>query len=211
MVVVSFIVSTLLILFALIAVKDLAASFVLLFFALLHIFSGYTMYQQKKRIRRLEWEKQSLENRPPPEPVYIKVPVPAEAPPAPEKPSKRRVDDMSGAEFEVFCADILKENHFENIQMTPASGDHGVDIIAWRVNRKFAIQCKRYTRTVGNKAVQEVHAGRKLYACSEAAVLTSSYFSPQAEEEASELGVMLWDRDKLYEFMRNANVKDVVL
>lgn len=209
MIIVLFVAGFLILLLALLASSDVVLFAVLSGFALLHIYSGYKILQQKKQIRRLEEERHQLENIPPPSPEYIKVPVPVEMPP--EKPAMRRVDDMSGAEFEAFCADILKENHFENIQMTPASGDHGVDLVAWRVNRKFAIQCKRYTRTVGNKAVQEVHAGRKLYACSEAAVLTSSYFSPQAEEEASELGVMLWDRDKLYEFMRNADVKDVVL
>lgn len=119
------------------------------------------------------------------------------------------VDKMSGVDFEKFCARVLEGNHYYGIELTPTSGDHGVDIIAWRVKRKFAIQCKRYNKNIGNKAVQEVFTGKKLYGAGEAAVITNSYFTEQAKTEAADLGVMLWDRKKLYEMMQNAGIKDV--
>ena len=72
------------------------------------------------------------------------------------------IDIMSGEEFESFCAKVLQDNGFENVNMTKASGDQGVDIIAFKDGVRYAIQCKRYSNSVGNKAVQEVIAGAVL-------------------------------------------------
>lgn len=40
------------------------------------------------------------------------------------------VDAMDGHEFEYFCAELLKENGFVNVEVTQASGDFGVDVLA---------------------------------------------------------------------------------
>lgn len=39
-------------------------------------------------------------------------------------------DDMDGHAFEHFCADVLVENGYQNVQVTRGSGDQGVDILA---------------------------------------------------------------------------------
>ena len=116
-----------------------------------------------------------------------------------------KIDGMSGEEFEKMCVMLLGENGFYNLQQTPSTGDHGVDIIAWRANRKFVFQCKRHSGKIGNKAVQEVYTGKKLYSAGEAVVITNSFFTKQAIEEASDLGVMLWDRNKLETFIERYN------
>lgn len=106
-------------------------------------------------------------------------------------------DNMTGVEFEKFTAHILSQNNFINIKITPASGDHGVDILAEKDNVTYAIQCKCYSSNIGNAAVQQAHTGKSLYHRDIAVVLTNQYFTQQAKDEAKELHVKLWDRDTL--------------
>lgn len=110
-------------------------------------------------------------------------------------------DNMDGHQFEYFCADILRKNGFENVEVTQGSGDHGIDILAEKDGITYAIQCKRYDKPVNNSAVQQAVAGKGIYKKDIAVVLTNNRFTPQAKEEAEALGVKLWDRDKLNELI----------
>jgi len=114
-------------------------------------------------------------------------------------------DNMEGHQFEYFCADILKKNGFENVEVTQGSGDHGIDILAEKDGITYAIQCKCYSSNIGNAAVQQAHTGKSIYKKDIAVVLTNRYFTAQAREEATALGVKLWDRDKLNSMIEKAN------
>lgn len=107
------------------------------------------------------------------------------------------VDTMEGHDFEYYCAELLHRNGFTKIEVTPGSNDQGVDIVAWKDGFSYAIQCKRYNNKLGNKPVQEVVAGRAVYGCSRAAVMTNNYFTDGAIEAAYANDVVLWDRDDL--------------
>lgn len=111
-------------------------------------------------------------------------------------------DSMSGLDFEYFCADLLKNNGFKNIEVTQGSGDHGIDILAEKDDITYAIQCKCYSKDIGNSAVQQAHTGKSIYKRDIAVVLTNKYFTPQAKEEAALLGVKLWDRKKLIKMIQ---------
>lgn len=113
-------------------------------------------------------------------------------------------DNMSGLEFENFCADILKKNHFVNVSVTQGSGDYGIDILAEKDDITYAIQCKCYSSPVGNSAVQQANTGKAFYGKDIAVVLTNNFFTEQAVQEASAVGVKLWDRSKLLEFYHNS-------
>ncbi len=115
--------------------------------------------------------------------------------------SVRDLDDMDGIEFEELTCDILAANGFEIAESTQASGDFGVDVLAEKDNVTYAIQCKRYSGLVGIDAVQQVYAGRAYYECHVAVVLTNQYFTHHAKKLADKIGVVLWDRDTLREFM----------
>nr|WP_305182084.1 restriction endonuclease [uncultured Schaedlerella sp.] len=115
-------------------------------------------------------------------------------------------DSLTGIEFEKFCAYILSKNGFENIKITPPSGDHGIDVIAERKEVSYAIQCKCYSGNVGNSSVQQAHTGRTLYKKDIAVVMTNSHFTSQAMEEAAALNVKLWDRNKLNSMIYSAMV-----
>ena len=122
-----------------------------------------------------------------------------------------KYDSMSGEEFEVYVSKILSKMGFCNIGLTKGSGDQGVDILAEKDRIKYAIQCKRYSSPVGNKAVQEVFAGVSFYHCHIGVVVTNNYFTNAAKELAYENGVVLWDKDFLDKYamlIENKNHKE---
>lgn len=114
-------------------------------------------------------------------------------------------DVMDGHDFEYFCADLLTQNGFSNVEVTQGSGDHGIDILAEKDSITYAIQCKCYSKDVGNAAIQQAHTGKSIYKKDIAVVLTNRDFTPQAKEEAEMLGVKLWNREKLLSLINTAN------
>lgn len=99
---------------------------------------------------------------------------------------------MTGYEFEEVCAQTLKRKGYKHIEITKASVDQGVDIIATKKGIRYAIQCKYYSYPVGNKSVQEVVAGMKIYDCEKAIVMTNTRFTKAAIELAQANEVELW-------------------
>ncbi len=117
-------------------------------------------------------------------------------------------DGMEGHEFEYFCAEVLKKNGFEDVVVTKASGDFGLDILAEKDGVTYGIQCKSYSSSVGIKAVQEVYAGKDFYDRMVGAVMTNQYFTQPAIEAATKLKVLLWDRDVFEIMLRNADMEE---
>ncbi len=111
------------------------------------------------------------------------------------------IDDMEGHEFEYFCAGLLKDNGFMEVEVTKGSGDYGIDILAEKEGVTYAIQCKCYADPVGVKAVQEAYAGRDYYDRMVGAVLTNQYFTAPAVDAAKKLKILLWDRGYLEDMM----------
>lgn len=111
---------------------------------------------------------------------------------------------MTGENFEKYCANLLSKNGFTNIHLTKASGDQGVDIIATKDYVKYAIQCKCYSTAVGNRAVQEVYAGKNFYNAHIAVVMTNQSFTESARELAQKNNVLLWDKTVLNNLLSNA-------
>ena len=78
----------------------------------------------------------------------------------------------------------------------------GVDILAVRGGKTYAIQCKNYAGAVGNAAVQEAYAGAEYYGCDVPAVVCPTMFTASARELAESTGVELWDGERLSHMMR---------
>ena len=100
---------------------------------------------------------------------------------------------MNGIQYEKACVRYLSHHGYHSIEMTPASGDQGIDIIAWRRRKKYGFQCKYYSRSVGNEAVQQAYAGKQYYDCDYAGVITNSTFTPSALRLAERTDVILLD------------------
>ncbi|WP_085442420.1 restriction endonuclease [Magnetofaba australis] len=106
------------------------------------------------------------------------------------------VDGLDGFEYEYYCSDRLKENGWE-ASVTQASADQGVDVIATYNGKRVAIQCKKYSSPVGNKAVQEVHTAKAHYDTQFAIVMSNAGYTRAAKELAQTSGVFLTHHDDI--------------
>jgi hypothetical protein len=97
----------------------------------------------------------------------------------------------TGEEYERYVAAIMSTAGFEDIRMTPATGDFGADIIATKDGIRCCIQCKMYSNPVGIQAVQEIIGAKAHYRCAAAMVVTNSTFTPAAKQLAKENDVVL--------------------
>lgn len=101
------------------------------------------------------------------------------------------LENMSGYDFERLVAYKLKEAGYTDVKVTPKSGDFGADIIAYSNGMKVCVQCKKYSKPVGVKAVQEVIAAMSYYNCEAAAVVSTGAYTEQAWDLARRAGVSL--------------------
>ena len=116
-----------------------------------------------------------------------------------------RIDNMNGLEFENYTARLLRQLGYTNVEVTKSSGDFGVDIFAHNGGEKCVIQCKRYSKNLGIKPIQEVYSGKEYYKATTAIVMSNSYYTESAHSLARELGVRLYDRNSLKEMIIMAN------
>ena len=100
-----------------------------------------------------------------------------------------------GYEYERYVACWLERKGYRDVGITPKSGDYGADIICYdRKKKKWAVQCKYYSKPVGYKAIEEVLGAAHYYGCGGAMVVTNSTFTRQAVEAANRTCVKLVDR-----------------
>ena len=97
---------------------------------------------------------------------------------------------QQGVEFEKECAAMMQKQGF-TVEMTPETGDYGVDFFATVNGERVAFQCKRLKSASLVGAVQEVYAGGRYYDCCKFVVVAPSGFTYSAELMASKLGVQL--------------------
>lgn len=93
-------------------------------------------------------------------------------------------------EFERWCARLLDSRGW-TATVTKGSGDQGADVLAQKDGHSIVLQCKLYTGSVGNKAVQEAFSAQRHYLTSRSAVVTNSEFTKSAHELARTTKVLL--------------------
>lgn len=133
-----------------------------------------------------------------------------------------------GRQFEEFVAQIYRVLGYNaktttqlraegllppSIQARGGSGEQGVDVVVPVYDsqsgneQKIIIQCKHYSKTVGNSAIQEINSALALYQAHKAVVITNNYFTKPAKELAAANGVRIIDREGLVKLMENATQK----
>jgi restriction system protein len=100
------------------------------------------------------------------------------------------VSQMTPWEFESFCADELRTSGWE-CRVTSQSHDQGVDVIAEQKGVRVVVQCKLYSKPVGNKAVQEAAVAKDFEDATHAAVVTNNRYTAAAEQLAHKNNVLL--------------------
>lgn len=111
------------------------------------------------------------------------------------------VDAMTGVEFEHYVAAVLRGVGFD-VEITRATGDFGVDLIATRDGIRTAVQCKRQSRVVNGAAIQQVVAGAAVHECQATMVVSNHRYTRAAEQLADVHGCVLVDRTRLARLSR---------
>lgn len=110
---------------------------------------------------------------------------------------------FDGHEFERWVADALTAFGWK-AEVTRGSGDQGLDVIAEKAGKRVGLQCKLYGSPVGNKAVQEAHAGKVYYGVDAVGVLTNAGFTPSASALALVTGVKLFSHHDIPDLFEKA-------
>ncbi len=110
-------------------------------------------------------------------------------------------DIISGEHYETLCRNLLQAQGWR-VDTTPMTGDQGADLIADAGGLRVVIQCKFYSKPVGNKAVQEAHAAVGFHAGDRAAVVSNATFTRSAQQLARANGVVLLHHDQLADLER---------
>ena len=103
---------------------------------------------------------------------------------------KSDINYKKGIKFENLCFNKLQSQGWE-VTQTPVSGDQGVDLIASIGDLRLCIQCKDHQKAIGNKAVQEVYAGKKYWSGTHAILISRSGFTKAAQKLALSSKVIL--------------------
>lgn len=124
---------------------------------------------------------------------------------SPKESLAETIDAMTGLEFEYFLAKLFQKKGYQT-RVTKGSGDFGIDVIADNGIVRIGIQAKCYSGNVGNDAVQQAAAGCLYYGLDRAMVITNSYFTVAAIQQAKSSKVTLWNRDMLLKECRDRNL-----
>lgn len=108
----------------------------------------------------------------------------------------------TGVEYEFFIADLLRDEGWE-IQMTPATGDQGADIIATKQKFRVAVQCKLWSSAVGNASVQEVYTAKGFYQCNAGIVVSNADYTRHARRAATSLDIPLVHHDEIVKVLND--------
>jgi restriction system protein len=115
------------------------------------------------------------------------------------------VDAMTGVEFERYVAAVLRGIGY-TVELTRATGDFGVDLIATRDGIRTAVQCKRQSRVVNGAAIQQVVAGAAIHDCGATMVVSNHRYTRAAAQLADVHGCVLVDRTRLARLSRSGTL-----
>jgi len=121
---------------------------------------------------------------------------------AQKRPAIKAVSSsMTPPEFESFCAEKLRACGWQ-VQITPPGRDQGVDVIAEKNGVRAVLQCKLYSKPVGNKAVQEIAAGRTHQQAHHGVVVTNNAYTTSARQLATTNRILLLHHSDLSQLER---------
>lgn len=110
-------------------------------------------------------------------------------------------NDMSWIDFENELWRALTKKGY-TVSNTPTTWDQWADLIISKWWKTIAIQAKRYSKNVWNKAVQEVIWAIKYYNANEWWVITNSTFTDSAKKLAQANGIKLYDKFNIWDIIR---------
>jgi Restriction endonuclease len=116
---------------------------------------------------------------------------------------------ISPFQFEELLAQLFTRMGYM-ADLTPKTGDYGIDIIARNDKDIIAIQAKKFSKgnNVGNRDVQRLLGAMQLSTvkANKAILITTSDFTIQAKEQAKETPIELWDGNYVSELFKRYGV-----
>lgn len=98
---------------------------------------------------------------------------------------------MTPIEYEdLICFEYRRQGY--KAEVTPNSGDYGVDVFATKGKEKLAIQAKMYgqsTRKINRQMVMELHGAKDYFDCTRAVLITNGKVMADAVEVAEKLKI----------------------
>lgn len=132
-----------------------------------------------------------------------------------ERVTTGNVDVLDPLEFEALIAVLWKKEGFRSVELTPRTGDAGVDVVAKTVNVGELIQCKSSQADgahLGWDAIKEVVAGEAKYKFENPGVkfskvaVTNQFFNDNARLHAELNQVRLVDQTTLVQMLEKHRV-----
>ncbi|MBV6717255.1 restriction endonuclease [Paenibacillus chitinolyticus] len=113
-----------------------------------------------------------------------------------------KIDRMTGKEFEAYLTVFFEDLNYK-VQDTGGKGDRGADkiLIDPSSGTRICVQAKCWSTNVTFDAVQQIYTAKTLWNCDKAWIITNRGFTKQVKETAEQLGIELWDREKLIDNM----------
>lgn len=107
-------------------------------------------------------------------------------------------EELSPTEFEQSIAFLYQLQGYQTT-VCGGAGDEGVDVEARKDGELMIVQCKRYTKTnmVGSPAIQILFAATTANRANKGVIVTTSWFTKQAQQYAQNKPIELIDRGKL--------------
>ncbi len=113
-----------------------------------------------------------------------------------EKTRREYWDSLSGREFEFEIAALFR-NHDYNVEVTPASGDKGVDIAMTKGDKLTIVQCKRHKRPVNPAVVRELYGALLHTGADEAILVCTAGFTSGVYDFAQDKPIELIGMDDI--------------
>ena len=104
---------------------------------------------------------------------------------------------LTPREFEEWTESLFKTLDFQNVVLTPQSGDKGLDLIAEKDGKKIAVQCKKFKGVVGTPVIQAFAGALQTANIDKGYFITTGTYSLDAEKIAQDLPIELYDRNSL--------------
>lgn len=118
-----------------------------------------------------------------------------------------RLSNLTPRQLEELVGEIFANEGFE-VSVTPATRDGGIDVFAERRNSlglrdQWIIECKLYRedRPIGVDLVRQLVGVRELINARNAALVTTSQFTIEAQRAAAHSGIELVDRTRLLSWL----------
>lgn len=110
------------------------------------------------------------------------------------------INSLGGVEFENICKNLIENMGF-SIETTKASGDGGIDLIAYNyepiLSGKYIIQCKRYSGSVGESIIRDLYGVITSERANKGILMTTGYFTKSAIAFAEGKTIELIDGEQL--------------